>query len=110
MISGVNPWRLMVQRRRQRRFRCTMEISLSALVVADWFRKQGRKVYVTIDDFDGLTSVYQVKVTMKEKDLIELIDDDNDLEHAVWVHCPRFNEMILVDYCVQDGCRKCAEP
>jgi hypothetical protein len=38
-----------------------MEISLSALVVADWFRKQGRKVYVSIDDFDGLTSVYQVK-------------------------------------------------
>jgi hypothetical protein len=62
MISGVNPWRLMVQRRKKKRFRCTMEISLSALVVADWFRKQGRKVYVTIDDFDGLTSIYQVKV------------------------------------------------
>ena len=63
MISGVNPWRLMVQRRKKKRFRCMEEISLSALVVADWFRMQGRKVYVTIDDFDGLTNVYQVKMT-----------------------------------------------
>jgi len=48
----------------------------------------------------------EATTNMKEKELLEYVGE-NDLTQAIWVYCPKFGEMILEDYCVQNCCHDC---